>query len=53
MFGKIKREAKSIKWPNKKTVLQDMKIVLLSSAAMMLVMALVEWITRLGLNLIF
>lgn len=53
MFGKIKKEAKSIRWPNKKTVLQDMKIVLITSAAMMLAMSLIEWVARLGLNLIF
>ncbi len=53
MFKKLKSEFGKIKWANRKLVFTDMKIVILSSVILMLVITLIEWLSKLFLNLIF
>ena len=52
MLKKIKNEINTIKWPNKKVILQDMKIVTLCSVALMLVMTGIEFGAKYILSII-
>ena len=39
MLKKLKSEIKTVKWPNRKTVLDDIKVVVIASIVMMIAMA--------------
>ena len=42
MFKKLKNEVNAIKWPNKKTILEDMKVVSICSVILMVIMTGIE-----------
>jgi preprotein translocase SecE subunit len=44
MLNKLKHEIKTIKWPNKKTIIKDAEIVLIGSVIMMLVMSGIDFL---------
>ena len=44
MLNKLKLEIKAVKWPDKKVVLEDIKVVVISSVAMMVVMAGIDFL---------
>ena len=50
---RLKSEVKTVKWPNKKTVLTDMKIVSIASIGLMGAITLIDWISKLVMNMIF
>ena len=53
MFKKIKNEIKAIKWANRKLVFTDMKVILCSSAVLMLLIGAIEWVSKLLLSAVF
>lgn len=52
MFKKLKNEVNTIKWPNRKTILEDMKIVSICSVVLMIIMTGIEFGMKYLLTLI-
>lgn len=53
MLKRLKSEINRIKWPDKWLLGEDLKVVCIGSAGLILVISIIDWISKLVLNLIF
>lgn len=53
MLKRLKSEINRIKWPDKWLLKEDLKIVWISSIGLILVISIIDWISKLSLNLFF
>ena len=53
MLKKLKGEINRIKWPDKWLLAEDLKVVCVGATGLILAISIIDWISKLSLNLMF